>query len=95
MGFSGLVGYFMIMGSDLKDEVYSPILPVIVIVIIGYLIGSIFLSVFSFSATTILHCYILDEEIEGRHTPESLQEFKKVNDEENDKRTRKGKIKEK
>lgn len=80
MGLSGFIGYIIIVNSSLKDEVFSPIMPVCVIVIIAYLIGSIFLSVFSFSATTILHSYILDEEIQGNHCPKSLEEFKKVND---------------
>ena len=69
MTSSGLIGYIIIMNSSLQDEVNSPIFPIIVIIIIAFLIGSIFLSVFSFSATAILHCYILDEEIGGTHTP--------------------------
>lgn len=69
MACSGFIGYLIIMESALADEVNSPIFPVICIIIIAMLIGSIFLSVFSFSATAILHCYILDEEIGGTHTP--------------------------
>lgn len=60
---SGFIGYVIIMNSYLEDEVYSPILPVVVIVAIAYLIGSIFLSVYSFASLAILHCFLLDEEI--------------------------------
>ena len=78
---SGFIGYVIIMNSSLADDVYSPILPVVVIVAIAYLIGSIFLSVYSFASLAILHCFLLDEEIQGNHCPKSLMEFKKVNDE--------------
>jgi hypothetical protein len=89
MGSSGLIAYIIIMNSYLRGEIYSPIFPIIVVVIISYLIGSIFLSVFSFSTTAILHCFILDEEVEGNRCPSSLLEFKKVNEEENAKKNRK------
>jgi len=65
MAFSGFLGYVILVNSDLGDEVYSPIFPTIVFVISAYLISSVFLSVFSFAATTILHCYIVDEELNG------------------------------
>jgi hypothetical protein len=54
---------------------------VIVIVFIAYLIASIFISLFSFSATAILHCFIIDSELStqngrsNQHTPQSLQPF--------------------
>lgn len=72
MILSGWLGYIIIMNSKLKDEVYSPIFPVVIVVVIAYLLASIFLSIFSFSATTILHCFILDEEVKGGRTPQSL-----------------------
>ena len=85
---SGWIGYLILMNEpNLKASLQSPIFPVIVIVFIAYLIGSIFISLFSFSATTILHCFIIDSELsteKGRsnqHTPQSLQPFLKVNEE--------------
>jgi hypothetical protein len=40
------------------------------------MIASIFLSVFDFSALTILHCFCLDEEQGGsRNTPDGLKKF--------------------
>ena len=77
---SGWIAYLIIMNSNLKDDVYSPVFPVIVVVIIAVLLSMIFLSVFSFSATTILHCFLIDEEIKGNRQPESLKEFLEIND---------------
>jgi hypothetical protein len=53
------------------------------VVVIAYLLASIFLSVFSFAATTILHCYIVDEEVKGSHAPPSLRAFIDRNEEVN------------
>jgi len=69
---SGWIAYLIIMNSELKDQVYSPVFPVIVVVAIAYIISSIFLSVYSFSSTAILHCFLLDEEIKGNRCPKSL-----------------------
>lgn len=85
---SGWIAYLIIMNAAvLKDQVYSPVFPIIVVVGIAYLISSIFLSLFSFSSTTILHCFILDSELAEKsggksstHTPESLQPFIEKNE---------------
>jgi choline transporter-like protein 2/4/5 len=67
MVVSGWIGYLIIMNAEpLKDKIYSPIFPVIIIVFIAYLLASVFLSVFSFSATTILHCFIIDQELSAK-----------------------------
>ena len=66
---SGLIGYIILMNSKYKDQISSPIFPVIVCVFIAYLISSVFLSVYSFSSTAILHCFLLDEETKGEHRP--------------------------
>lgn len=41
------------------------------------MVGSLFLSIFSFSCTAILHCFISDEDSGEDHgrTPKSLQPF--------------------
>lgn len=82
---SGWISYLIIMNAPVfKDKIYSPIFPVIIVVFIAYLISSVFLSIFSFSATAILHCFILDSELAkkgGRNaTPESLTPFIEKND---------------
>lgn len=86
VALSGAIAYIIIMQSYLKNDVYSPIFPVIACVGISYLIAAIFLSVFSFSSTAILHCYILDEEIGSNKRPKSIEAFDKKNKELNEKR---------
>ena len=75
---SGWIAYLIIVNSSaLQNQVYSPVFPIIVVVFIAYMIAAVFLSVFSFSSTTILHCFILDSELSEKgkgntHTPASL-----------------------
>ena len=84
---TGWIGYLIIVNSSvLKDKVAAPIFPVVVIVIIAYLISGVFLSIFSFSAETILHCFLVDSEVSAKngvanvHTPQSLQPFLELTD---------------
>ena len=75
MGLSGWIGYLIIMNSDLEDEITSPVFPVIIFVIMAYLISSVFLSVYSFASTAILHSFLLDEEVGGNRAPSALLDF--------------------
>ena len=54
------------------DSISSPYFPCIVAGIIGYVMGSIFMSIFSFASDTILQCFLLDEELgaQGKGRPE-------------------------
>ena len=54
-----------------KKEITSPYFPCIVAGIIGYVVGAIFMSVFSFASDTILQCFLLDEELteQGKGRP--------------------------
>jgi hypothetical protein len=45
------------------ENTSSPYFPCIISGLIGYLIGAIFMSIFSFAADTILQCFLLDEEL--------------------------------
>lgn len=57
-------------------DVEQPFVPATIIGVFAYLISSMFLSVFDFSALTILHSFCLDEEQGGsRNTPEGLKNF--------------------
>lgn len=78
------------MNSELETAVTSPIFPTIVSVFIAYVIASVFLSVYSFASTAILHCFILSEDIGSREHPECLNAFIKTNDENNEKQKNKG-----
>jgi len=54
----------------------QPLIPAIIVGIFAYMIASVFLAVFDFSALTILHCFSLDEEQGGsRNTPDGLRKF--------------------
>ena len=66
----------------MRDQVSTPFVPALVCFILAYTIASIFMSVFSVAATTILQCFILDMEIAkvkhdggADHQPASLQGF--------------------
>ncbi len=69
MSSSGLIAYIIIMNSELADEVNSPIFPTVVSVFIAYIISSVFLSVYSFASTAILHCFIMSEDIGIKEHP--------------------------
>lgn len=45
-----------------EDPIEQPFIPAIFAVLFAYMISSVFLTVFDFSALTILHCFCLDEE---------------------------------
>ena len=78
---SGFIAYVILVNAPIKEQIYSPILPVVVVVILSYIVASIFLSVFSFAATAILHAFLLNEELGGDiHPPESLMSFIATND---------------
>ena len=50
--------------------------PTVLVAIFSYLIGSLFISVYSFSCTSILHCFVLDRETgESDLAPKSLDKF--------------------
>ena len=80
MGLSGWIGYLILMNSDFKDKITSPVFPVIIFVIMAYLISSVFLSVYAFASTAILHAFLLDEEVGGNRAPAALLEFVRRND---------------
>ena len=61
----------MTQWPQVKEKVSSPYFPTIIAGIIGFLIGGIFMSVFSFASDTILQCFLLDEELgaQGKGRP--------------------------
>lgn len=71
---------FLIVKETVPD-VQQPLVPAGIILLVSYMVGSMFLSVFSFSCTALLHCFILDEDTGGSvNTPKSLQGFLAEND---------------
>ena len=72
------------LGADIKNVQ----LPMIIIGVLAYVISSLFLEIFSFSSTAILHCFILDEDFGGSDkTPDSLKEFLSQNERHNARKT--------
>jgi len=81
MGASSCVTYILI--QNMYPEVTQPIIGTVIIAMVSYLVGSLFLSVFSFSCTAILHSFILAEDSGGNATsPKSLLPFLDMNDNE-------------
>lgn len=57
---SALVTY--LIADKAYPLVQQPLIPAILIVAYAYVVASLFLTIFSFSARTILHCFLLQEE---------------------------------
>ena len=67
-------------------DVTQPLVGTLIVAAVAYLVGSLFLSIFSFSCTAILHSFILAEDTKCNvPSPESLQPFLDYNDEQNTK----------
>ena len=66
---------YLLVGAYLP-EVESPVMPMVFVGIITFIVSSLFLTVYSFSALSILQCFLLDEDFGGStKTPDSLKPF--------------------
>lgn len=80
---TGFLGFLIIyVWPWINDNISSPFLAVLVIMIIAYVISSFFMSVYSVASNTILQCFLLDNELakarnggEPDHRPDSLEPF--------------------
>jgi len=52
-------------------------LPTLLFLLIGWLIGSIFISIYGSSSDALMHCFLVDSEInrDPKHSPEELRKF--------------------
>ena len=79
---SGIIGYFLITKvSYFSDELNSCVLPVVVFIIIGLILGLVTMNIFGTSGDALMHSFLLDEELnrgQAKAFPE-LQKF--MNDE--------------
>lgn len=81
--FTTITAYFLMsVMIDPEDAVASPIAPLVIIGLFGYLAGAIFVSVFETSSNTILQCFLVDYDIarqtghlEQSHIPDGLDKF--------------------
>jgi choline transporter-like protein 2/4/5 len=90
-GMTALVGKFVIvavtaamgyvaMQNHLGDEIYSAVGPTFLVAVISYFVAGMFMAIFDTCATTVLHCFIADEEMfgddpGGRYAEEKLVAF--------------------
>jgi hypothetical protein len=85
MGVSGYITVLIIKSQ--YPEVEQPFIPAGFVVMVAYVVGSLFLSIFSFSSTAILHCFIVSEDNNMDHVmPECLKSFVDASDEHNAKK---------
>jgi hypothetical protein len=79
-----LIGFLLIENwPSIEEALDSPILPLLIIFMIGYVVGAVFISVFSVTSNTILQCFLVDTDIsdqEGKgagakHRPPALEAF--------------------
>lgn len=77
----GVIGYVMIKNDNtLSGLLYENVVPVAFFVLIGYVIGAIFFSVFGASINTVLLCFFVDKELSENNgrpasAPEPMREF--------------------
>ena len=68
-------------------DVTQPLIGTLIVAAVAYLVASLFLSIFTFSCTAILHSFILAEDQQCKiPAPASLQPFLDYNDNENAKK---------
>ena len=67
--------------KELADKVNSPIGPLVAVFVISYVIGSVFMALFSIASTTLVQCFLTDVELsrsnggdgtDGRRRPKEL-----------------------
>ena len=75
---SGVIGYMLITHVDyFSSEISSPILPTFVMVMVGFVIGSVCMSTFGTSADALMHSFILDEELNGGQSKCAVKKLQK------------------
>ena len=75
---TALLGYIIITQAEkYNSKLNSPILPTIVFLFIGYIIGAIFINIYGNACDALLHCFIADCEInrDPKHSPKELRAF--------------------
>ena len=77
---SAVIGYFVITEAPVfADKLNSCVLPVVVFLIIGFIMGLVTMSIFGISGDALMHAFLLDEELnkgQAKAFPE-LQKFMK------------------
>ena len=73
----GLTAWLCLLITQQFIEVDNPMLPAIFAAVIAYLVSSLFLAIFDFSALAILQCFITQKEdgANDEDAPELLRQF--------------------
>ena len=77
-GVTGVAGYVIITEvTKYSEKLNSPLLPTLVFILTGYVIGSIFISIYGNACDALMHCFLVDCEInrDAKHSPEQLRKF--------------------
>jgi hypothetical protein len=70
-----------------NESIDNPFVPAILILAFAYLVGSVFMSIYSFSSTAILHCFLISEKTgNSANVPSSLSDFLDDNDKNREKK---------
>lgn len=75
---TALTGYIIITEADkYNSKLNSPILPTVVFLFIGYIVGAIFINIYGNACDALLHCFLVDCEInrDPKHSPKQLRDF--------------------
>ena len=74
--FTALIGY-LIIDHAYGAKLNSPLLPTVIFGVIGFLIGSIFVSIYGNASDSLLHCFLVDCDIntDAKYSPTELRSF--------------------
>ena len=79
---SATVGYFVVTKVEyFSSEINSCVMPVIAFALVGFILGFITMSIFSVSGDSLIHSFLLDEEI-NKGQPKAFPELQNFMSEE-------------
>ncbi|KAF4670059.1 hypothetical protein FOZ61_001888, partial [Perkinsus olseni] len=79
MGATAASGYFITL--EMYDgEINSPVVPIVIYVVVGYVVGKLITNVFGLAVDSMLQCFVADEELNkscggAQSTPPLLKNF--------------------
>ena len=64
--------FYIVLEEQLGDDIYSPVGPTAVVIVLSFFTGTMFTNIFEMAISTILQCFIADEEMFGRNPDTSF-----------------------
>ena len=80
LGVAFMGWYLLVKWEEVKDTIYTPIIPTIACFVIGYILATLFLTIYDLACAAILQCFLVDEEtpgMQGKNRPAQLEPFLK------------------